>query len=95
MSADNLYKYVRACNRMMKKHGCGRKSVSAAFFAEVMRAARSAKGRVLALTDTGYLRYNVKLQGLYPKGGFFHAENLPAQEAPQKKGAWFQKENVR
>ena len=31
MSADNLYKYVRACNRMMKKHGCGRKSVSAAF----------------------------------------------------------------
>ena len=57
--------------------------------------ARSAKGRVLALTDTGYLRYNVKLQGLYPKGGFFHAENLPAQEAPQKKGAWFQKENVR
>ncbi len=28
------------------------------------------------------------------KGGISDAENISAEEAPQKKGAWFQKKNV-
>lgn len=47
------------------------------------------------LTYGGHLRYNLKLQGISPKGGTFYAENLSAEEAPQKKGAWFPEENVR
>ena len=39
------------------------------------------------LTCGGHLGYNLKMQGLSPKGGTFYAENLSAQEAPQKKGA--------
>ncbi len=31
---------------------------------------------------------------MYPKGGRGYEENIPAQKAPQKEGARFQKENV-
>ncbi len=41
--------------------------------------------------------YNSMVQGYILKtlkGGISDAENLSAEEAPQKKGAWFQKKNV-
>ena len=34
------------------------------------------------LTYGGHLGYNLKMQGLSPKGGTFYAENVSAQEAP-------------
>ena len=34
------------------------------------------------LTYGGHLGYNLKIQGLSPKGGTFYAENVSAQEAP-------------
>lgn len=34
------------------------------------------------LTYGVHLGYNLKMQGLSPKGGTFYAENLSAQEAP-------------
>ena len=46
------------------------------------------------LTYGVYLGYNLKMQGLSPKGGTFYAENLSAQEAPQKKGARLPEEDV-
>ena len=47
------------------------------------------------LTSGEHLGYNLKLQGNSPKGGTFYAENLSAQEAPQKKGAWIPQADVR
>ena len=47
------------------------------------------------LTYGGHLGYNLKMQGLSPKGGTFYAENLSAQEAPQKKGARLPQADVR
>jgi hypothetical protein len=47
------------------------------------------------LTCGGHLGYNLKMQGLSPKGGTFYAENLSAQEAPQKKGARLPQADVR
>lgn len=37
---------------------------------------------------------NVRCICAFLKGGFSNAENVSAEEAPQKKGAWLQKENV-
>lgn len=48
----------------------------------------------IRLTAGGFVRYNAKLQGYTPERRVFHAENIPAEEAPQKKGAWVQKKNV-
>ena len=43
----------------------------------------------------GYILNFIKREKSSPvKGGSFNAENISAQEAPQKKGAWIQKENV-
>ncbi len=59
---------------------------------------------IFLLTDAGTLVYNSMVQGYILriigvhlrllKGGISNAENLSAEEAPQKKGAWLQKENV-
>ncbi len=49
------------------------------------------------LTYRRLVGYNANLQGLYlytPKGGCLYAENVSAEKAAQKKGAWLQKENV-
>ena len=35
-----------------------------------------------------------QVQSTLPKGGNSNAENISAEEAPQKEGAWLQKENV-
>ena len=40
------------------------------------------------LTAALFFIYNAKLQGFTLERGVTHAENLPAEEAPQKKGAW-------
>jgi len=45
-------------------------------------------------TVQGYILKNHRVQLRLPKGGISDAENISAEEAPQKKGAWLQKENV-
>ena len=49
----------------------------------------------IVLTQWEVLRYNVNSQGKVPrKDGFLYAENLSAEEAPQKERARFQEKNV-
>ena len=49
----------------------------------------------IVLTQWEVLRYNVNSQGKVPrKEGFLYAENLSAEEAPQKERARFQEKNV-
>ena len=42
----------------------------------------------------GFIEPDSSFVSTRPKGGNSHAENISAEEAPQKEGAWLQKENV-